>query len=133
MIEKSIVSTIILLLLVLKHNSTIFHFDNTLYNVANFKVKPNCIKLIPKKITTNSYFSSSSFISTKSNSAFNMVNIEGITSQLQTLGGRKYHANSKIAYLMPEDADGMSGQIHCVQIVETNAYICLLLMAFNRG
>ncbi|CAO3615219.1 unnamed protein product [Mucor fragilis] len=34
-----------------------------------------------------------------------MVNIEGITSQLQTLGGRKYHANSKIAYLMPEDAD----------------------------
>lgn len=114
MIEKSIISTIILLhTLVLKHNSIIFHFENTLYDIANFKVKPNCYKVVSQKKTTiNSYFSSFSFVSAKSNSTFNMVNVEDTASQLQTLDGRKYHANSKIAYLMPEDADGMSSQIH---------------------
>lgn len=40
-----------------------------------------------------------------------MVKAEDTVSKLQILGGRKYHANSKIAYLMPEDADGMSSQL----------------------
>lgn len=37
-----------------------------------------------------------------------MLQVENTTNELQVLDGRKYHANSKIAYLMPEDADGKS-------------------------
>lgn len=36
--------------------------------------------------------------------------MDDIDNELQTLGGREYYANSKIAYLMPKDADGMSSK-----------------------
>lgn len=37
-----------------------------------------------------------------------MLQVKNTANKLQVLDGRKYHANSKIAYLMPEDADGKS-------------------------
>ena len=54
-----------------------------------------------------------------------MLQVENTTNELQVLGGRKYHANSKIAYLMPEDADGKS----TIKVTNTllNAYVDLLI------